>query len=344
MTKPKILIADDDPVAQCILSDLVSERGYEIVQASDGLEAWEWIQKDSRIEMAFIDWMMPKMSGIELSKKVREAVLDRYIYLIMITGKTEKEDMVEGLEAGADDFISKPVHDGELVSRLHAGERVLNYEKRVREEMEKSDNLLKNVLPETIAERMKSGEVQISDLFESASIMFIDVAGFTSWCRQLHVMQMIQELGELFAIFDEEIYKRGLEKIKSIGDAYLVASGVPLPDKEHAQKMAELALAILRRLETANAGRPTPWGLHLGIASGPIVAGVIGDKRVIYDVWGDTVNAASRLEGKAGVNEIVISAHTRELLGDQYECEPLGGVELKGIGLQTAWRLKGTRS
>lgn len=337
--KSKILIADDDPVSQSILSDLVRNQGYDIVMTDNGIDAWNLLQSDPTLHVAFIDWMMPGMDGPTLCAKIKAEIQDRYVYAIMITAKDQKDDLIEGMEAGADEFISKPVHEGELISRLRAGERMLNYEKRLRKEMERSDELLTNIMPPRIAARLKAGEQYIADFFPSASIMFLDIVGFTDWCLRMDALSMVEQLNSLFALFDSEIGKLGLEKIKSVGDAYLVAGGVPTPHPNHAQAIARLALAIQARIAEMNKHRLQPWFIRTGITCGPVVAGVIGQKRFIYDVWGDTVNNASRLENAAGSNEILISHSTRELIHKDFECESLGRLELKGLGQQNVWRL-----
>ncbi len=342
--KTKILIADDDPVSQSILSDLVQSQGYEVVIAHNGTDAWKALKADPQLHIAFIDWMMPGIDGPTLCAKIKAEITDRYVYAIMITAKDEKQDLIEGMNSGADEFISKPVHEGELISRLRAGERMLTYEKRLRAEMERSDELLMNIMPPRIAARLKAGERYIADFFPSASILFLDIVGFTDWCLRMDAMAMVEQLNSLFALFDVEINKLGLEKIKSVGDAYLVAGGVPNPHPEHAQAMAKLALAIQARIGEMNKHRLQPWCIRTGITSGPVVAGVIGQKRFIYDVWGDTVNNASRLENAASSNEILISDSTHALIANEFECEKMEPIELKGIGKQKVWRLIGAKA
>lgn len=342
--KPQILIADDDPVSQSILMDLVVRQGYKVIVTDNGQSAWNLLHAEPRVQLAFIDWMMPGMDGLELCAKIKAEIRDRYVYSIMITAKSEKEDLIKGLEAGADEFISKPVHEGELISRLRAGERVLNYEQRLRHEMRRSDELLANILPPRIASRLKSGEQFIADFFPSASVLFLDIVGFTQWCLRMDAITMIKQLNALFELFDEEIAKHGLEKIKSVGDAYLVAAGLPNPQPNHAAAIAKLALAIQSRVSQLNEQRLHPWCIRTGITSGPVVAGVVGQNRFIYDVWGDTVNNASRLENAAAQNEILISESTMQLLDGGFHCEPLGSIQLKGIGQQNVWKLVGTKN
>lgn len=337
--KPRILIVEDDPVSRSVLHDMVSQIGYQTLHAQSGEQAWECLRADPDIQLAFIDWMLPGMDGPALCSKIKAEIHDRYVYSIIITAKSSKEDLIRGLEAGADEFLTKPVHPGELISRLRAGERVLSYEKRLFEEMDRADQLLANILPPGVASRLKRGEQFIADFFPSASILFLDIVGFTEWCLRMEAREMIEQLNSFFALFDEEIRRQGLEKIKSVGDAYLVAAGVPVARDDHALAIARLALSIQERITRLNEHRLQPWAIRTGIATGPVIAGVIGNNRFIYDVWGDTVNNASRLEHAAPTNGILISEATHRLIHERFQCDFYGELPLKGLGSQKTWRL-----
>jgi class 3 adenylate cyclase len=339
--KPTILIADDDPVSQTVLGDLVTLCGYETVLADSGEQAWELLCQNAAIKVAFIDWLMPGMDGLALCSKIKRSSRDNYVYIIIISSKNQKEDVIKGLEAGADDFLAKPVHEGELLRRLRAGERVLDYEWRLKQEMRRADDLLANILPPTVASRLKAGEEFIADYFESASLLFIDIVGFTEWCRSSTPRAVMEQLNALFALYDDEIRKHGAEKIESVGDAYLVAAGIPKARPDHALVLARLALSIQARLASLNQYRLHSWSVRYGIATGSVVAGVIGRSRLSYDVFGDTVNRASRIEKAAPADQILVDDNTRRLIGHALRCEIHGDIEIKGLGLQRLWRLAG---
>ena len=341
--KPTILIVDDDPVSQEVLCDLVTLCGYETVLADSGEEGWELLCSDPGIKVAFIDWVMPGMDGPTLCAKIKAQAQDRYVYIIMISAKSQKEDLIKGLEAGADDFLTKPVHEGELMGRLRAGRRVLDYELRIMQEMQRADDLLLNILPPTVAQRLKCGEAFIADHFQFASILFIDIVGFTEWCCSTAPRAVMEQLSTLFALYDDVIDQHGVEKIESVGDAYLIASGIPTPRSDHALALARVALGIQDRLARLNQYRIKPWRVRYGIATGPVVAGIIGGSRLSYDVFGDTVNRANRLESAAPTDQILIDANTKDMLGEALQCEEFGDMELKGVGVQRVWRLLGER-
>jgi class 3 adenylate cyclase len=341
MSRYKILVADDDPVSQSILCDLINSHFYEAVVAESGEEAWEKLQSDPCLNLVLIDWMMPGMDGPTLCSKIKSEITDRYVYAIMVTGRNTKADMVLGLENGADDFLGKPIHEGELLSRLHAGQRVLSYDLQLRAQMRQTDALMESILPAQVAKRLKQGESFIADSFPSASILFMDIVGFSTWCHGIDVSAMISQLSGVFAIFDEEMRTHRVEKIKSIGDAYLVASGLPEPCEDHAERLVNCALSIQARLKDLNRFRLHPWELRIGIASGRVVGGVIGDHRFVYDVWGDTVNRAARLEQAASPGQILVDSTTRAQLGPLYACEKRGSKSLKGVGTQVLWEVTG---
>jgi adenylate cyclase len=206
------------------------------------------------------------------------------------------------------------------------------------------ETLLLNVLPEEVAQRLQSDPNAIADHFDEASILFADVVDFTPLASGLDAREVVELLDRLFTSFDELVDRYDVEKIKTIGDCYMVAAGVPRKRPDHAQALAELALEMR---ESAKACLPDgvehDLRLRIGISSGPVVAGVIGRRRFLYDLWGDTVNMASRMESHGTPDCIQITRSTYELLREDFEIEPLGPVDVKGKGTVETWRLIGPR-
>jgi adenylate cyclase len=199
--------------------------------------------------------------------------------------------------------------------------------------------LLVNVLPEEIADRLQTEPNRIADDFDDASILFADVVDFTPLASRLGAREVVGMLDRLFSAFDELVDRYEVEKIKTIGDCYMVAAGVPCPRPDHAQALAGLALEMKDCARTCLPD--SDLRLRIGISSGPVVAGVIGRRRFLYDLWGDTVNMASRMESQGISDEIQITRPTWELLNDEFVTEPLGLVEVKGKGEVETWRLVG---
>jgi class 3 adenylate cyclase len=208
-------------------------------------------------------------------------------------------------------------------------------------EQERSERLLLNVLPAPIAARLKAGEGVIADAFPEVTVLFADLVDFTRRSRQVRPAQVVAALNELFSAFDELAQRHGLEKIKTIGDAYMVAGGLPLPRPDHAQAIAELALAM--QAEVARRADPSgqPLAVRIGIDTGPVAAGVIGTSKFSYDLWGDTVNTASRMESHGVPGCIQVTERTYQRLRDGYRLERRGPIQVRGMGEMVTYFLLG---
>jgi guanylate cyclase len=210
-------------------------------------------------------------------------------------------------------------------------------------EQARSESLLLNILPSPIAERLKAGSQTIADGYAEATILFADLVGFTRMSTTVSPEQLVNMLNRLFSRFDELTIRLGVEKIKTIGDAYMACAGVPVICADHAEVMAEMALAMREALKAHNREFGSDLQIRIGINSGPVVAGVIGLRKFIYDLWGDTVNLASRMESNGIPDKIQVSSSTWERLRDRYEFEARGDIEVKGIGSVKAYLLTGKR-
>jgi adenylate cyclase len=207
-----------------------------------------------------------------------------------------------------------------------------------------SELLLMNILPRSIAVRLKAASQTIADHFDSASILFADVVDFTPFAQRLPPAEVVGILDQLFSHFDALVERHGLEKIKTIGDCYMAAAGVPDPRPDHARKAALLALDMRDAVATSAVTGQSGLELRIGINSGPVVAGVIGTKRFLYDLWGDAVNTASRMESQSTPGEIQITRATYELLNDEFVCRRRGTILVKGKGRMETWYLVGPQS
>ncbi len=206
----------------------------------------------------------------------------------------------------------------------------------LREEQARAESLLLNILPRSIAERLKADARTIADHINSASILFADVVDFTPLAERLPPAEIVGMLDNLFSHFDLLAERHGLEKIKTIGDCYMAAAGVPSPRTDHAQALALMALDMQAAMQSAEEVAHLGLELRIGINSGPVIAGVIGRKRFLYDLWGDAVNTASRMESHGTPGRIQITPATKELLDDSFVCEKRGTVSLKGkAGMET---------
>lgn len=206
-------------------------------------------------------------------------------------------------------------------------------------ERARSHRLLLNVLPQPIIDRLNAGEQLIADRYDDVAVVFSDFVGFTEISSRLPVATLVSSLNALFSAFDASCEAHGAEKIKTIGDAYMAAAGLPGTRGDHIHAAADLTLAMQAAVQEAGA----PWQIRIGLHRGPVVAGVIGTSKFVYDLWGDAVNVASRLETTAPPGRIQVSAAVAAALGDSFELEARGSIELKGKGLTEAYLLLGRK-
>ncbi|MFZ4813005.1 MAG: adenylate/guanylate cyclase domain-containing protein, partial [Phototrophicaceae bacterium] len=451
---------------------------YEVFEADNIIEGFQLIG-EHEIQLVLVDWMMPLGPGIDLARKVRAEIKDRYVYLIMVTAKEGRDAMVQGLESGVDDYVSRPFSPRELRARVRIGERVIrtandlqrlvNRIEQAKQEWEatadaisqlvclldrdgiiiranraaeswglgwmsdvtgkslwgllhsvypdfsaqidgvwtvvqeridrdlgfemagddlgsgyhflvqfqpitrddyrktseasyaavsifniterrnlelalqeandqlarehaKSESLLLNILPEPISLRLKQEEDVIADEFESVSVLFTDLVGFTAFAATITPRELVQLLNEIVLVFDQLCAKYGVEKIKTIGDSYMAVCGLPLPNDKHAQIVVDLALDMMAYINKFVAARALPIHIRIGIHSGPVVAGVIGSTKFAYDLWGDTVNIASRMQSTGVPGAVHISEQTAQQLGGGYTLARREAVMVKGKG------------
>lgn len=210
-------------------------------------------------------------------------------------------------------------------------------------EQEKAETLLLNILPTEIAAILKNENRTIAEQFDGASVLFADLVGFTPLTARMAPIEMVNLLNQIFSAFDDLVEKYHLEKIRTIGDSYMVAAGVPRPRADHAHAMAHLALDMRAYICSLPPVDGKVIEFRIGINSGPVVGGVIGRKKFVYDVWGDAVNIASRMESQGEAGKVQITQATYEIIQADFVCEKRGNIDVKGRGSMPAWFLAGPR-
>jgi class 3 adenylate cyclase len=229
-----------------------------------------------------------------------------------------------------------------LLGEAVRGRRALDQEHRLLlAEQDRSERLLLNVLPSPIAARLKQGEAVIADRFPEVTVLFADLAGYTASSDRSSPERVVQVLGDLFTAFDRLAQRHDLEKIKTVGDAYMVAGGLPEPRPDHAEAVAEMALAVRDEVGRHLDPNGQPLAVRIGIDTGPVVAGVIGTSKFSYDLWGDTVNTASRMESQGVVGCIQVTERTYRRLRGRYRFERRGPIQVRGKGELVTWFLLG---
>lgn len=345
----RILVVDDVESNRALLIRRLSREGFTVALAENGRRALDMLTRHT-FDLVLLDILMPEMDGHQVLTAMKADVALRHLPVIMISGLDDLDTLIRCIEGGADDYLTKPFDPVLLRARIGAcldKKRLRDKERellqQVREAQEKSEALLLNILPRSIAERLKAGESTIADTLPAVTVLFADLAGFTEMSSRITGTEMVRLLDELFTTFDLLAQEQGLEKIKTIGDAYMVVGGLPDPRPDHAHAVAELALNMLAAVEEKFAGGEFPVRVRIGINSGPVVAGVIGRHKFSYDLWGDTVNTASRMESHGVTGAIQVSGATHQLIADDYHFTRRELTQVKGKGDLTAWLLTGRR-
>jgi class 3 adenylate cyclase len=315
-----VLIVDDEEHNRTLLRDPLEAQGYKILEVDGGEDALDATAKHHP-DVILLDVMMPRLDGFEVCRRIKRNPAHAHIPILMVTALSERSERLTGIQCGANDFLTKPVDFQDVILRVGNAMHTKRLFDELQREREKSERLLLNTLPQSICARIKNGETNIADTHADVSVLFADLVGFTSLATVVAPEQMVSWLNEIFTQFDELAHDLGLEKIKTVGDAYLVAAGVPTARADHAEALAALALAMQAEIGRINSDYGTSLRLRIGISSGPVVAGVIGRMKLSYDVWGETVNTAHQLEATATPGRIQVSSPTFLKLADGFNLE-----------------------
>ncbi|HEY9616583.1 MAG TPA: adenylate/guanylate cyclase domain-containing protein [Microcoleaceae cyanobacterium] len=357
-----ILIVDDVEANRDLLSRRLQRQGHEVVVAEHGRQAIELL-KQQPFDLVLCDIMMPEMNGYQVLEYLKADTDLRHIPIIMISALDDIESVVRCIELGAEDYLFKPFNPTLLKARINAclekkrlRDQEQAYLKQLQAEQEKSERLLLSILPKPVAEQLKQQQhlleqnvldqssgirSGIADSFAEATVLFADIVDFTQTSSHRSPIEIVDLLNHIFSAFDYLAERHQLEKIKTIGDAYMVVGGVPTPRPDHAAAIADMALDMQDAIVKFNQETGESFSIRIGISTGPVVAGVIGTKKFIYDLWGDTVNTASRMESQGLPNYIQVTAATYHCLCHQYHFEERGSIDIKGKGEMLTYWLKG---
>ena len=345
----RILIVDDTAANRDLLAPRLLREGHEIETAENAAVALDRLV-GGNFDLILLDLIMPGMDGFELLCRLKSNLHTRHIPVIMISALDEVDSAIRCIEAGAEDYLPKPFNPILLRARIDASlekkwlrDRERSHFEEMRVEKQRSETLLLNILPQSVVNRMRNGETVIADRHAEATILFVDLVGFTSLSTQYPADKVLEILSMIFARFDGAVAAHGLEKIKTIGDAYMVAGGLPEPVSDHTHRAAELAIEMLAIVRELRDSQQIDLRARIGIHTGPVIAGVIGARKLMYDVWGDTVNTASRMETFGAADRIHVSAEIRRVLGEAFLFESRGSVDIKGKGVMETYFLIAAR-
>jgi adenylate cyclase len=344
-----VLVVDDNEFNRDMLSRRLERQGHKVLQAENGRKALELLERRS-VDVVLLDILMPELDGLQTLELLKANPRHRHTPVIMLSALDELDSVVRCIENGAEDYLPKPFNPVLLNARIGAcleKKRLRDQEQayldQLRAEREKSERLLLNVLPKSIADRLKQGESTIADAFPDATVLFADLVDFTRLSSELPAGELVRMLNDIFHRFDWLTDLHRLEKIKTIGDAYMVVGGLPTPRKDHAEAIAEMALDMQKVVTRLNTGDGKKFTVRIGISTGPVVAGIIGSRKFIYDLWGDTVNIAFRMQSLGQPGCIQVSETTFARLKEQFALDRRGKIDVKGKGQMMTYFLTGRK-
>jgi adenylate cyclase len=349
----KILVVDDKQANVTLLERTLGSAGYSCVTSTLDPTAVCDLHEKNHFDLIVLDLQMPVMDGFEVMERLKAVETDGYLPILVITAQPDHK--LRALRAGAKDFVSKPFDIAEVLTRvhnmlevrlLHVAIRRKNDElKRLYDqvvaERKLSERLALHVPPDSIAARLQARPDVIADSFADVTVLIADIIGFAGLAPAATPEQLAVLLDEIFAGFDELAKARGLRKTKTLGNSYMATGGIPVALDRHAEQAAHLSLDMVEALEHFNMLGAHSLQVRIGIATGPVIAGVIGKRMYIYDVWGDAVIIASRMESHGVAGRVQVAESTRRLLGESFSYEERGMLEVGDKGEVKTWFVTG---
>ncbi len=325
--KKLILLVDDAPeniqVAHAILKNT-----YKTRVATSGAKALEQVKTVPPPDLILLDVMMPEMDGYEVCTRLKADPATREIPVIFLTAKTEAEDETRGFEVGAVDYIHKPFSPPVVMARVQTHLNLRETREQLAREKRLVDKLLDNMLPAAAVTEIKATGKVIPRRFENVAVLFVDLVSFTSFCDRHAPEEVVGKLGELFILFEECARRNGLEKIKTIGDAFLATGGLLQPVDDPLRAAVNCGIEIAAGTSLLGGDE---WRVRAGVHVGPVMAGIVGEEKYQFDIWGDTVNVAARLTTAASPQSVALTQEVAQRLTG-LRLIPRGAVELKGKG------------
>jgi class 3 adenylate cyclase len=340
---PLMLIVDDNEANRDILSRRLKREGYQVLVAENGQRALD-MARERDLDLILLDVLMPQMDGIAVLRELKSDARLRHVPVVMISSVSEIQSVVRCIEMGAEDYLSKPFNPVLLRARVGAlleRKRLRDEEQRKNEELAKAlleiqrqqrlaEELLCNILPAQVAHELQAKGSVEPMYFEDVTIVFADFVGFTVSTEKLPADSLVRVLHEYFTAFDRIVESYGLEKLKTIGDCYMFAGGLPVRCSSHPVEAVLATLEMVHAVQRMASPRGlVDWQLRVGMHTGPVIAGVVGIRKFAFDIWGDTVNFSARMESSSTPNRVNLSATTYARVKDFFLCEPRGKIKTK---------------
>lgn len=343
----KILIADDMQIIAELIASLLEGLGNDIefLFASNGKDACKMAKNDMP-DLVIMDWEMPEMNGFDAMVRIKRNESTQDIPILIASAFSDSESIYKALQAGAIDYIRKPIDSVELVARVRSAltlasafQKLKEQTQRLNQERARSEQILRGYLPEELAYEIMHQGFSKPQRYKNVSILFADLVDFTTNTTCMSAKRLFDELNDIFPAFDKITKYNRCIKIKTIGDAYLAACGLPNPNENHALHLAQLAVEMRNYITERNKTNPFKWKIRIGISSGNVFAGLIGKDYFHFDVFGDTINTAARMQQYTAPMQINLSEETAKLIAGRYKNIERVPITVKGKGVKRMFYL-----
>ncbi|MCC5833014.1 MAG: adenylate/guanylate cyclase domain-containing response regulator [Chlamydiales bacterium] len=335
----RVLVVDDYPANRELLKKRLEREGHVVGEAADGAEALELLKKES-YDLVLLDILMPKMNGYEVLEAIQKDAELHALPVIVITAVENIDSIVKCIEMGAYDYLTKPFNPVILKARVNACLEKKALRDREIKEKKRADELLSVILPAPIIEELKNTERVAPKLYDQAAILFCDVVEFTEYCNTHTPQEVLENLQLLIDLFENLAIKHNTQKIKTSGDSFMCAAGIIFPTDNPVLDCVQCGLEMVENAPKIGA----KWEVRVGIHVGPAMAGVVGHRQYLFDVWGDTVNIAARLAEHGSIGSVTLSEKAMEWIEGKYETVAVGKFPIRGIGNTQLYRVLSSKS
>jgi adenylate cyclase len=334
-----VLIVDDTPTNVAVISGVLKEA-YRTKVATNGEKALAIAYGSEKPDLILLDVMMPGMDGYEVCRRLKAKPDTAEIPVIFLTAKTDAVDEEKGFEVGAVDYIHKPFSAPIVLARVKTQLTLQEALSEAREARNQADELLHALLPRKAADEIRSFGTVIPRRYDNVAVLFCDVTNFTAYCDSHEPEDVVSRLDALFVIFERITAKHGLEKIKTIGDGFMAVAGLLHQVEDPVGSAVRCGLEMASTLIDADLG----WDVRVGVHAGPVVAGIVGQERYQFDIWGDTVNLAARMLEKSEPSTVAVTRIVWNRISSDFESEELGELEVKGKGTVSVFGVRACSS
>ena len=334
-----ILIVDDTPTNIAVISGLLKDS-FRTKVATNGEKALVLAAAADKPDLILLDVMMPGMDGLEVCRRLKANLTTSDIPVIFLTAKADAADEEKGFKTGGVDYIHKPFSGPIVMARIRTQLALQLALSEAREARNRADELLHALLPRAAADEIRSIGTVIPRRYENVAVLFCDVVNFTSYCDKHEPEDVVSRLDALFVIFEQVAAKHGLEKIKTVGDAFMAAAGLLNVVEDPVGAAVRCGLEMSSTMIDSQLG----WTVRVGVHCGPVVAGVVGQERYQFDIWGDTVNVAARMASKAAEGGVALTQDVWSKISATFSGETLGDLEVKGKGTIPVYQIRAERT